>query len=391
MTNMTCPPLFQHAFRVSFFLAAIWATAAIPLWLLSYSDAFSISTRLGDVNWHAHEMIFGYAALVICGFLFTAIPNWTGRLPVSGLPLAGLMLAWLAGRIAMLAADRLPPLAVAALDLLFLVAVLAVAFREIIAGKNWRNLRVLAIITWLMLANLWFHGAMLAGEAPAMALRAAVGALVALIILVGGRLTPSFTRNWLVKRGAARLPAPFNRFDALAIASGIVGAAAWVLAPDHPASGVIAGLAAVLLFTRLLRWRGYATSAEPLLLILHLGYAFIPLGFICMALAAWQPDLMPAAVVTHAWTAGAVGTMTLAVMTRATLGHTGHALTASRATVAIYGAVIVAAVLRMAAPFVSSLTETLLTLSGSVWSLAFAGFAVAYGPMLMKPRWKPKP
>jgi len=386
---MNSPPLFQHAFRACFLFAAVWAVAAVPLWLLSYSGFLNLSTIYGDVNWHAHEMIFGYTALVICGFLFTAIPNWTGRLPVKGLPLLALMLFWAAGRAAMLLADKLPSGAVAVLDLLFLVAVLIVAFREIIAGKNWRNLRVLAIITWLMLANLWFHIATLTSQPPAMSLRAAVGALIALIILVGGRLTPSFTRNWLVKRGAANLPAPFGYFDALAIATGTIGAIAWVFAPDSRISALVAGFAAILLSSRLLRWRGWATWPEPLLLVLHLGYAFIPLGFACMAVSVLRPDLLPATVVTHTWTVGAIGTMTLAVMTRASLGHTGHALTASRATVAIYLAIMLAAALRIAAPLAGGLTLPLLVLSGLAWTSAFVGFVAAYGPILTAPRWEP--
>src|SRR6185312_6568267 len=144
-------PVFRHAFRICFLLAAVWAAAVVPIWLLAYSGFFSLPNTYGGSNWHAHELIFGYAAMVVCGFLFTAVPNWTGRLPVNGWPLVGLVLLWGAGRIAMLTADMLGQATTAIIDVLFLAAVLAAAAREIIAGKNWRNLRVLILVLWLLL------------------------------------------------------------------------------------------------------------------------------------------------------------------------------------------------------------------------------------------------
>jgi len=383
---MSHPPVLNHAFRICFLLAAMWAAAAVPLWLLSYAGALSLSNVYGEMAWHAHEMLFGYAALVVCGFLFTAIPNWTGRLPVAGWPLAILVLIWLAGRLAMLNADRIGTMATAVIDVAFLAAVLAVAGREIIAGKNWRNLRVLVLVFWLLLANVAFHASVLSGDATDLSLRGSVGALVALITLVGGRLAPSFTRNWLVKRGTDRLPAPFGRLDAIAIASGVVALLLWVISPSSAATGAVAALAALLLTWRLARWRGWATRPEPLLLILHLGYAFVPLGFALLAGNTWRPDMIPTSAVIHAWTAGAVGTMTLAVMTRSSLGHTGHALTATPATVAIYVAIVSAALLRVAAPFASQWQYGLLNVSGAAWTLAFLIFVASYGPILCTAR-----
>jgi uncharacterized protein involved in response to NO len=383
---MSHPPVLNHAFRICFLLAAIWAAAAVPLWLLSFAGSISLSSAYGDVAWHAHELVFGYAALVVCGFLFTAIPNWTGRLPVAGWPLAGLVLIWLAGRLAMLNAETLGTSATAAIDVAFLAAVLAVAAREIVAGKNWRNLRVLVLVLWLLLANVAFHASVLTGDMTDLSLRGSVGALVALITLVGGRLTPSFTRNWLVKHGAAQLPAPFGRLDAMAIGTGVVALLLWVTAPTGAATATLAALAAVLLAWRLARWRGWATWREPLLLILHLGYAFVPLGFALLAGNAWRPESVPANAVIHAWTAGAVGTMTLAVMTRSSLGHTGHALSATPATTAIYIAIVLAAVLRICAPFTLDGYHALLNVSGAAWTLAFVIFVASYGPMLCSSR-----
>ncbi len=383
---MSYPPILQHAFRTCFLLASLWAAAALPLWLMSYSGVITLDSAYGEMNWHAHEMVFGYAALVICGFLFTAIPNWTGRLPVSGWPLALLVLTWLAGRLAMLQATHLGLATAAVIDLAFLAAMIAVAGREIVAGKNWRNLRVLVIVTWLLLANVAFHAAAISGAAADLSLRGSIGALIALITLVGGRLAPSFTRNWLVKQGATALPAPFGKLDAAGIGCAVVGLLLWIVAPDGVATSAVAALAAILLIGRLLRWRGWATRREPLLLILHVGYAFVPLGFLLLAVSAVRPDLVPISAVVHAWTAGAIGTMTLAVMTRASLGHTGRALTATPATTAIYIAIVLAALLRVSAAFALEWRIALIDVAGAAWTAAFLLFAASYGPLLCTAR-----
>ncbi len=385
---MTTPPVLSHAFRICFLLAAIWAALAVPLWLMAYAGLFGLSPAYGGTAWHAHELIFGYTALVICGFLFTAIPNWTGRLPVTGGPLLALILIWVAGRVAMLAAAAIGAGVAAAIDLAFLLAVLAVAGREIVAGKNWRNLRVLVIVAWLFVANAAFHAAALSGAMLDLSLRGAIGALVALITLIGGRLTPSFTRNWLVKRNPDKLPAPFDRLDAAAIGAAVAALLAWAVMPEAATTAALAALAAVLLTARLVRWRGVLTLAEPLLAILHLGYAFVPLGFALAAGHALWPEAFPLAAVIHAWTAGAVGVMTLAVMTRASLGHTGHALTAGPATTSIYLAILTAAVLRIVAPFVIEGQLPLLNLAGAAWTLAFLLFVASYGPLLCTARRK---
>jgi uncharacterized protein involved in response to NO len=383
---MPALPIFRHAFRICFLLAAIWAAAVVPTWLLAYSGFFSFPDAYGGLNWHAHELIFGYAAMVVCGFLFTAIPNWTGRLPVNGWPLVGLVLLWVAGRVAMLTADTLGQLPAAIIDVLFLVMVLAAAAREIITGKNWRNLRVLVLVLWLLLANILFHVSVLADHATDISLRASVAALIALITLVGGRLAPSFTRNWLVKHNVSDLPAPFSRLDAIAIAAAVVALFAWIAAPTGTPTATVAALAAILLAWRLSRWQGWKTWREPLLVILHIGYAFVPIGFAFLAVHAARPDLVPESAVTHAWTAGAIGTMTLAVMTRASLGHTGHALTATRGTILIYGAIVTAATLRIVAPFAKEWHAPLLNMSGLAWTIAFLSFVLIYGPILISER-----
>jgi len=386
---MATPLVLQYAFRICFLTAAMWAAAAMPIWLCAYEGWIVIAPAYGGMNWHAHEMIFGYAALVICGFLFTAIPSWTNRPPVRGRPLAVLMVLWASGRTAMLLAEQIGPIAAAVIDLLFLVAILVIAGREIAAGKNWHNAPILVLVGLLTAANAWFHAAALMSLPVDMALRAAIGMLVVLITVIGGRLVPNFTRNWLVKRNVSQLPSPFGRLDATAIAAAVAGIVAWVIAPDGRITAAVAATAAALLALRLARWRGWSTWREPLLLVLHIGYGFVPIGFALLAAASIRPDLIPANVVTHAWTVGAVGTMTLAVMTRATLGHTGRALTATGATTAIYVAIVFAAVTRVVAPLTGDLMTSLLLLSGLSWTLAFVGFVAAYGPIVVTPRLEP--
>jgi uncharacterized protein involved in response to NO len=207
-----------------------------------------------------------------------------------------------------------------------------------------------------------------------------------LITLVGGRIVPSFTRNWLAKAlPGATLPAPFDMFDRIVMALTALALAVWVVWPDGPLAAPTALAAGVALAARLARWRGGGTWREPLVLVLHLGYGWLALGFILLGASEWIAWLPPTAAL-HALTAGAIGTMTLAVMTRASLGHTGHALIAGRATVAIYVLVTLAALLRLLAPLGGSVYLVLLCLAGLAWSGAFGLFAVSYAPALLRPR-----
>jgi uncharacterized protein involved in response to NO len=331
-------------------------------------------------------MLYGYAAAVIAGFLLTAIPNWTGRLPVNGAPLATLFALWLAGRLAVLVSAKIGPPVAATIDVAFLVALAAVAFREIVAGHNWRNLRVLAVVGVLIAGNVMFHvEAAWRGYAQYGA-RLGLAAIILLIALIGGRIVPSFTRNWLARRPPGRMPAPFGRFDALCIGFGAVGLGAWVAAAEHAITGVLLLTGGVLHAGRLARWAGERTTSDRLVLVLHVGYAFVPLGFLLAGAAVFWSAVPPGAAV-HAWGAGAIATMTLAVMTRASLGHTGRPLAATPGTQLIYGLVVAAALLRIVAAFEPSLL--LYHAAAFAWIAAFGGFVVSYGPLLigMQPVW----
>jgi uncharacterized protein involved in response to NO len=344
----------------------------------------SVSSAFAPRDWHVHEMLYGYLPAVITGFLFTAIPNWTGRLPIRGTPLAALVVVWLAGRLAVTLSAEIGWALALVVDAAFLALVALAALREIAAGKNWRNLPVVLLVTLLFAGNVAFHLEAHVTGAADYGIRVGIGVVVMLISLIGGRIIPSFTRNWLVKANPGRLPVPFGRFDAVVLGISALALLSWIVSPLSLVAGAAAGLAGVLHLVRLARWAGDRTTRERLLVILHIGYVFVPFGFLLHAVAAF--GALPSSAGIHAWMAGAAGTMTLAVMTRASLGHTGQALTASAATQAIYAAVVVAALARICAVVSPAHSEVLLHIAAFGWVAAFLGFAVAFGPLLLGSR-----
>ena len=380
------PALFAYGFRPFFLVAGLWAAFGILLWLPQYLGLMTLPTAFGPLDWHIHEMLYGYVAASVAGFLLTAIPNWTGRLPVSGWPLAGLVALWLAGRIAILCSAKIGGLAAAVIDVSFLVTLAAVAAREILAGKNWRNLRVLIVLGVLIAGNVVFHAEVLLKGSADYGIRIAIGAAILLISLIGGRIVPSFTNNWLTRNNPGRLPVPFSRYDVATMGLSALALVLWIAAPAHVVTGGVLIAAGVLQSGRLARWAGDRALADRLVLVLHVGYAFVPLGFLLLGVAALTGDVPPSAGI-HAWMAGAVGLMTLAVMTRATLGHTGQKLEAGPATQAIYACVLIGALLRVIAAVSGSLP--LIEIGGILWIAGFAGYALVYAPLLVmrKPAW----
>ncbi len=254
------------------------------VWLPVFFGEIALPTAFAPRDWHVHEMLFGYLRAAVTGFIRTAIPNWTGRLPIQGMPLLVLFLVWLIGRIAIALSGLIGWLPAATADAAFLVLVAGAAARELIAGRNWRNLMVVAIIA--ALANIAFHAeAHFSGVADC-STRAGIATMVALVMLIGGRIIPSFTRNWLVRENPGRLPAPFGRFDAVAIAGSVVAVLVWISLPDGRVTAVVLALGAAFQATRLQRWAGDRTLRESLLSVLHVGFAFVPVGYALLALAA---------------------------------------------------------------------------------------------------------
>jgi uncharacterized protein involved in response to NO len=374
------PALLSYGFRPFFLLGAIFAAGAVMLWLPMSFGEISITTAFAPRDWHVHEMLYGYIPAVMTGFLLTAIPNWTGRLPIQGGPLLALVMVWLAGRLAIAASATIGWLPAMIVDVSFLAFVAAAAAREIIAGSNWRNLKIVVMIGFLLGGNTAFHiEAHLHGVAD-YGIRTGIAAMVLLIGVIGGRIIPSFTRNWLVRENPGRLPVPFGRFDVVVIVASAISLAAWIAFPESRWSGSALVIAGLLHVVRLSRWAGDRTWRDRLVLILHVGYLFVPLGFLLLGAASFGIATASAGV--HAWAAGAAGLMTLAVMTRASLGHTGQVLVASVETQLIYALAAIAACARVGAALAQQWSEPLIWLSGFAWASAFIGFAIVYGPLL---------
>jgi uncharacterized protein involved in response to NO len=376
-------PILSYGFRPFFLSAALWACIAMVLWIGLLSGYWTFATGYGATAWHAHEFLFGYVAAVMTGFLLTAIPNWTGRLPLQGVPLLALLSLWLAGRGAMLATDQIGTSTAAIIDCAYLVTLTAIISREIVTGSNWRNLRVAVLVGLTAVANIVFQAEVLINAEPNYGLRLSVAAIVALIMVIGGRVTPSFTSNWLTRQGSQIRPAPLGRFDIGAIALGAIALVSWIAAPNWYGAATLLFLMAIAQAARLSRWAGARTWREPMLFVLHLGYAFVPLGALLLSISIVWPRIVPASGALHAWTTGAMGIMTLAIMTRATLGHTGRDVLSTPPTIAIYGAMLLAALARIAAPMVPAIYYEALLTAGFGWLLAFGIFLLIYGPILV--------
>lgn len=379
------PPVLSHGFRPFFFLGAVWAALVLLLWVGMLTGSLTLPIAMDPLAWHRHEMLFGYLAAVIAAFLLTAIPNWTGRLPVRGRALLGLVLLWLAARLAVLTGGIVGPWPGLVLDAGFLAVFAGVTAREVVAGKNRRNLPVVLLVTLLAGADLLSHlEAILGLPWDAFGDRAAIAVVSLLVAMIGGRITPSFTTNWLRARAVAPLPAPVGRLDMAVMALAALAMAVWLGLPASPLAGTLLLLAGIGTAVRLARWRGFATVPEPLLLVLHLGYGWLALGLGLLGLASL--GLVPRSAALHALTAGAFGTMTLAVMTRAALGHTGRALTADRWTVAIFVLVNLGALARVGAGLIPAAYLPGLELAGLAWAGAFLLYAGRYAPILLGPR-----
>jgi len=375
---------FSHGFRPFFFSAALFAGLAIPLWMAAFSHGYSVGPNGNALNWHAHEMVFGYVAAVITGFAMTAIANWTGRPPIRGWPLAMLFLLWLSGRGAMFIGGDAR--VIGAIDCLFLIAVAAMTLREVGAGKNWRNLPICALIALLAVSNIADHTGDLLGLPYQFGLHVALAIITTLMMLIGGRIIPAFTGNWLKAQGAGPLPAPMGLFDKVTLLISVAVLAGWTAFPLANLTGAGLLVIAFLHTIRLSRWRGLHIARDPLLLVLHLAYLWLAIALALMGLAILRPDILTSAHALHALTAGAIGQLTMAVMTRASLGHCGRELHAGAGTIAIYLLVFVGAASRVVLPFTHFDYALGMSIAGVIWAAGFLLFALAYGPMLFTPR-----
>lgn len=383
------PAILSYGFRPFFLFGAIYGALTILLWIPMLVGALENRSLMLPVDWHAHEVLFGFLPAIVTGFLLTAIPNWTGRLPVQGYPLLALVILWLVGRVAIWFSAWIGWPATMVIDCAFLAAVALAAGIEIVAGRNWRNLKVLVPLLVLLSANIFFHVEVLLYGNVDTSSRLGLAAALVLVMIIGGRIIPSFTRNWLARENPGRLPVPFGRFDNVSVFVSLVALTLWVVLPENGVTGICLLVAGGFNLVRLLRWAGDRAWRDILVLVLHIAYLFVPLGMMVSGLGAVWPDALPALAGIHVFGVGALGAMMLAVMTRSTLGHTGRELRANPTTIAIYAAIVMATLIRFAAAL---LPEAMGLLHGSatLWIAAFLGFAVHYGPMVMRPRIKPR-
>lgn len=379
--------LLSYAFRPFFLLNGVAGVIGILLWLAVLSGNGAALSPADPVLWHAHEMLVGFIMATIAGFVLTAGANWTGRPPVSGMALGSLVLAWLLGRIAMLLAGLIPGTAVAILDMLFPLLLLALFGKEIVAAGNKRNYKIVGFIALLAAINLLFHlgsaGVVDGGERLAMYLF--VHAVLLLITVIAGRIIPNFTANWLRARGHEQVPTNNKALDTaattLTVAVGVFACAA----PGNNTTGILAFAAALAHAVRLSGWSGFATNSEPLLLALHAAYAWLPVGYVIMGCAVFGWLFTPT-IALHALTMGAIGGMIMAMETRVPLGHTGRKLTAARATVAAYLLLSAAVLIRIIGPVLTDDYLRTVLWSGFAWVAAFAVFLRVYWPILTRPR-----
>jgi uncharacterized protein involved in response to NO len=378
-------PILALGFRPFFLLAAIFAAASVPLWILIYQGILEPVSYLPPTIWHAHEMVFGFAIAVIAGFLLTASTHWTGWQTASGWKLALLAGLWLAGRIAMAAGSHVPAWIVIALDVSFLPVVAVGLAIPILRAGNRRNIAFPIILLVLAAANLAMHlGALGAIDwDPSRGLRVAIDLILLIIGVLGGRVIPSFTQNAIPE--ARVKPCPKASILALASLAALVIAEATTDTPMI--TGMVALAAGIINALRMRGWGSFATLHQPILWILHVGYGWIVVGLILRGMADLS-GFIPVDAGIHALTLGAIGSMIVGMMSRVALGHTGRAITPAPLTVAAYWLVNAAALLRVLFAVVSddSLRVAALGASGALWSLAFLCFTIVYLPILSRPR-----
>jgi uncharacterized protein involved in response to NO len=378
-------PVLRGGFRPFFLGAATWAVIAIALWLGLLAGALALPTAFDTVAWHRHVMLFGFVGAAVAGFLLTAIPNWTGRLPIAGTPLLGLFGLWAGARIAVLLSALTGLWLPAILDVGLFLSLALFAAREVIASKN-RNAPIVGLVFLFGLADAADYAGAAGIIATDLGWRAAIALIILMISLIGGRIIPSFTRNWMVKQGfKVGLPTQPQSLDLLVIATTGLALGFWLAFPNEPLAGWMLILAAAAQLLRLSRWGGRRTFTDPLVAVLHVAYAWIPVGLLLLGLSVAGYDV-PRSAGIHALTAGAMTTMILAVMSRASLGHTGRDLKAAPLTALAYSLVTLGAIVRVLASLGIGPYRPMLDGAGLAWGAALLLFVIVYAPILWRPR-----
>jgi len=378
--------ILSIAFRPFFIASGLWAILSMLAWIAFLSGNATLPGHLAPAQWHFNELVFGVIGAAMTGFLFTAIPNWTGRLPLRGMPLLALFGLWCAGRGAAWLGDSIGGFMAAAIDCAFFLVVAGLILREILHGRNWRNLPVVGAVSLFAIAHIVFYlEALEAVDLDGVGLRLALSVIACLLALIGGRIVPSFTANWLkrhasIQGGAHGVAAVMGPVDKTALLVTIASLLAWVFFPEHPVTGTALVIAGAANFLRLARWRGIRTIVEPILFVLHVGYTWLAASLIWLGASVLSVSISQGDAL-HALTAGAAGTMIMAVMSRAILGHTGRDVHGDRITSIAFGLVTLAALMRLGVMISPDQAMLLYSLSGGAWILAFGLFVWRYGPL----------
>lgn len=389
------PVLLSEGFRVFFFSAGVFGIAVMAIWIgwlavhaaggaLTYTP-FEQAPHL----WHAHEMIYGYGGAVVAGFFLTAVPNWTGAPPSRTAYVSAVAALWLAGRLAMLFSAELPAALVMAVDVSFLPVLGVKIFLNLLKRPKPQNMMLLAVLSMLAAGNILMHLDW-TGLAPGLAeggARLGLLTLAAMISIIGGRVTPAFTRNALMRDGATgKLPVTHPLASAVGIASALLLALLTPLAPHAYMLAAVAAAAAIANGLRLIGWRVLSVLDQPILWSLHLGFAMLVAGYGLLAWH-WAGGAIGETAALHMLGIGAVGGMTLAVMSRAALGHTGRDLVVARPVAAAYLMIAAAAFSRaLGSLLFPDSYFTVMFVAGAFWLAAFALFLLVYAPILTLPR-----
>ena len=379
---------FALGFRPFFLAVGVEGVALTLAWLAMLYGVLAAPRWLDPFLWHGHEMLFGLVLAAIAGFLLTAVPVWTASTPLAGARLAALVGLWALGRVAMAGAGALPAAAVAAADLAFPAALLVAVGLPIVRARATRQAGILVALGVLAGANAAAHLDAL-GVTPGAgrpALRLAIVFVALLILVIGGRITPSFTQSAMLRDGAAGSVRSHPWLDRLAVAGAVALALAELLAPRSPATAASAAVAAAATLARTSGWQTRFALRDPLLASLHVGHAWVAVGFAAIALADLGAPVPPT-VALHALTAGAMGAMILAVMTRVALGHTGRPLVAPTSARLAYWLVSAGALARVLGPLLApGAARAAWGLAGLLWAGAFASFLAGYAGLLLRPR-----
>lgn len=380
-------PFMSYAFRPFFLLNSLFAIVVVALWVITLHGTKLALVPASMPYWHGHEMVVGFGMATVAGFVLTAVATWTGRPAVQGIWLGILVISWLLGRLSMMAVTQLPYWLIACIDTVFPFLLALLVGREVVGGGNRRNYPIVGIVLVLAVLNLLYHlGSMrVLPGVDRMALYFLIHVLLLMITVIAGRIIPNFTANWMRARGHERLPANHPLIDRITILATIATGVSVSLAPIGPVTGILATVAALSHAARLARWRGLATTSEPLLFVLHVAYLWLPVGYALTALAAFGL-VFPTTAALHALTMGGIGSMILAVTSRVALAHTGRALHAHRLIVISYVFLSAAVIVRVLGPLIPGLYVEMIDLSAAGWIVTFALFAGVYWPVLTRAR-----